>query len=117
MAKKMNKNDLNSMSGDITIGSLQNVPGISTIALSLKQTFNSSTFFVKRSNAMSCSLSNVEENQISYKNITLLKKYVAPVGKMIPARSTGVRSRKKQRILRTQIIRARYLGLLCYVKY
>ncbi len=51
---------------------------------------------------------------IDYRNLKLLYKYLTEGGKMIPSRITGV-SNKKQRALSRAVKRARYLALIPYV--
>jgi len=104
---------INAMSGDISYEDLSKVEGISTIALKVKK--EGSTSFFKKSSR--CPLSKLDDSVISYKNVKLLKKFIGPRGKIIAVRNSNVQSRKKQRLLRLAILRARYLGLLPYVKY
>ena len=115
MSATQNQDDalVNTMSGDITYDELAKVEGISVNALKIKK--EGSTSFFKR--ATSPTLNDVETSKISYKDVKLLKKFISPRGKIIPTRSSNVRSRKKQRALRVAILRARFLGLLPYVKY
>ena len=58
-----------------------------------------------------CTLSTKGTQQIDYKNIKLLKKYVSENGKILPSRITNV-SQKKQRELALSIKRARNLALI-----
>lgn len=51
---------------------------------------------------------------IDYKDIDLLKRFLAPSAKMLPRRRTDVTS-KNQRKLALAIKRARFMGLLPYV--
>ena len=51
---------------------------------------------------------------IDYKDVKLLQRYVSERGKMVPSRITAV-SAKKQRELARAIKRARFLGLLPYL--
>ena len=51
--------------------------------------------------------------QIDYKDIEVLKKYITETGKIIPARMTGT-SAKYQRQLNKAVKRARHLALLPY---
>ena len=104
---------INAMSGDISYEELSRVEGISTIALKVKK--EASTSFFKRTSH--CPLATVEIYRISYKNVVLLKCYVSPRCKIVAVRTSNVRSRRKQKALRLAIMRARYLGLLPYVKY
>ena len=60
-----------------------------------------------------------EENQsdelwISYKNPALLLHYVSDIYKILPKRFNGL-SYRKQRILRREIARARFLGILPFI--
>ncbi|XZG69209.1 30S ribosomal protein S18 [Chitinibacteraceae bacterium HSL-7] len=50
---------------------------------------------------------------IDYKDVALLKDFIAENGKIIPARITGTKA-KYQRQLSTAIKRARFLALLPY---
>lgn len=52
---------------------------------------------------------------VDYKNIDLLEKYLSSRGKILPSRITGVRP-KNQRLLAQAIKRARFLGLLPYLR-
>lgn len=52
-------------------------------------------------------------NQIDYKDVALLKKYITERGKILPRRVTGT-SAKAQRKLTLAIKRARNLALLPY---
>ena len=104
---------VNAMSGDISYEELSKVEGISIIELKVKK--EGSTSFFKKS--LRCPLENVKPSFISYKNVKLLKKFISPRGKIIAVRNSNVKSRKKQKMLRLAILRARYLGLLPYVKY
>ncbi|MCB9499465.1 MAG: 30S ribosomal protein S18 [Erysipelotrichaceae bacterium] len=51
---------------------------------------------------------------IDYKDIDLLKKFIAPNGKISPRRLTGT-SAKYQRELAIAVKRARYMALLPYI--
>lgn len=51
---------------------------------------------------------------IDYKDLTLLKRFLSPRGKILPSRITGV-SAKYQRQLALAIKRSRHLALLPYV--
>ena len=53
-------------------------------------------------------------DQIDYKDVELLKRFVSANGKIIPRRVTGTRA-KYQRMLATAIKRARQMALLPYV--
>lgn len=104
---------INAMSGDITYEELSKIEGISTIALKVKK--EASTSFFKKANK--CPLSNLNDNVISYKNVRLLNRFMSPRGKIMAVRNSNVQSNKKQKKLRLAILRARFLGLLPYVKY
>lgn len=58
-----------------------------------------------------CSFCVDKIEEIDYKDIKLLKKYITESGKIAPRRSTGVCA-KHQRILATAIKRARHMALL-----
>ncbi len=51
--------------------------------------------------------------EIDYKDLDLLKQYIGETGKIVPSRITGT-SARYQRMLATEIKRARYLALLPY---
>ena len=51
---------------------------------------------------------------IDYKDVELLKKFIAPNGKILPRRVTGTKA-KYQRMLAVAIKRARQMALLPYV--
>lgn len=51
---------------------------------------------------------------IDYKDVTILKKFLNPNGKIMSHKRTGVTS-KNQRQLTTAVKRARFLGLLPFV--
>jgi len=51
--------------------------------------------------------------EIDYKDVALLKKYINDNGQIVPSRVTGT-SAKYQRMLRTAINRARFLSLIPY---
>ena len=104
---------VNAMSGDISYEDLTKVEGISTIALKVKKEASSS--FFKRSSR--CPLQDIKDCYISYKNVRLLRKFISPRGKIMAVRNSNVQSRRKQKLLRIAILRARFLGLLPYVKY
>lgn len=52
---------------------------------------------------------------INYKDIDLLKDYITECGKIIPSRISGV-SAPYQRMLKTEVKRARNLALLSYTE-
>ena len=62
----------------------------------------------------SCPLSKKTNEELNYKNIKLLKKYISDSAKILPTRITNV-SHSKQKILVREIKRARTLALLPYV--
>jgi small subunit ribosomal protein S18 len=51
---------------------------------------------------------------IDYKDVELLRKFLAPSGKLLPRKRTGT-STKHQRALALAVKRARSLGLLPYI--
>ena len=51
--------------------------------------------------------------EIDYKDLEVLKRYITETGKIVPSRITGTKA-KYQRQLATAIKRARYLALLPY---
>lgn len=61
----------------------------------------------------SCKFSADGAPEIDYKDLNLLKQYIAENGKIVPGRITGTKSRY-QRQLALAIKRARYLALLPY---
>jgi len=63
----------------------------------------------------SCPLSKKSNEEINYKNIKLLKKYLSDSLKILPTRITNV-SHSKQKILVKEIKKARALALLPYVE-
>ena len=60
-----------------------------------------------------CPFASAGVEEIDYKDVKTLMKYVTETGKMVPSRITGV-SAKYQRMLSRAIKRARYLALLPY---
>ncbi len=63
----------------------------------------------------SCPLKGKEE-QITYKNVQLLEKFISTRGRIMPSSKTGVCT-SNQRLLENAIKRARYMALLPYTKY
>lgn len=61
-----------------------------------------------------CPLKDVPDEEINYKNLKLLNKYISERGKILSSRVTGV-SAKKQRKLSQAIKRARNLALLSFI--
>jgi small subunit ribosomal protein S18 len=61
-----------------------------------------------------CPLKNVPDEEINYKNLKLLNKYISERGKITPSRVSGV-SAKKQRKLSQAVKRARNLALLSFI--
>ena len=62
----------------------------------------------------SCPLAKKSIEELNYKNIKLLKKYISDSAKILPTRITNV-SHSKQKILVREIKKARALALLPYV--
>ena len=56
-----------------------------------------------------------ENNEIDYKDVAKLKKYVSERGKILPRRITG-NCAKHQRALTVAIKRARHISLMPYVQ-
>ena len=61
-----------------------------------------------------CVFCGKENNEIDYKDVNKLKRYVSERGKILPRRITGT-SLKYQRKVATAVKRARHLALLPYV--
>lgn len=57
-----------------------------------------------------------KEDQIHYKNVGLLEKYISTRGRIMPSSRTGV-CVKNQRKLKLAIKQARFMALLPYTKY
>ncbi|UUD36844.1 30S ribosomal protein S18 [Mycoplasmopsis californica] len=57
----------------------------------------------------------VSQTYIDYKDVDLLKKLVNSHGKILPAKLTGVPT-KKQRLVATAIKRARFMALLPFTE-
>ncbi len=55
-------------------------------------------------------------DQIDYKNVQLLKKFISTRGRIFPPARTGV-SPKCQRKLQQEIKKARYMSLLPFTQY
>ena len=58
-------------------------------------------------------MSNLDSKFINYKNIDLLKRYIAETGKIIPGRVSGVTSSQQRKITKAIKV-ARYMALLPY---
>lgn len=56
-----------------------------------------------------------KDNEISYKDVNKLKRYISERGKILPRRITG-NCAKHQRALTSAIKRARHLAILPYVQ-
>lgn len=55
----------------------------------------------------------IEDSEINYKNLKLLKRCLTEGGKIVPARLTGL-SRSQQRLMEQAIKQARFLALIPY---
>ncbi len=64
---------------------------------------------------MQCFFKQNGIKHIDYKDIDLLKRFLSPSGKILPARRAGV-CRKNQRKLGIAIKRARFMGFLPYIQ-
>ena len=62
-----------------------------------------------------CVFCGKENNEIDYKDVNKLKRYVSERGKILPRRITG-NCAKHQRALTVSIKRARHLALMPYVQ-
>ena len=62
-----------------------------------------------------CVFCGKENNQIDYKDVAKLRKYVSERGKILPRRITG-NCAKHQRALTVAIKRARHIALMPYVQ-
>ena len=62
-----------------------------------------------------CVFCGTENNEISYKDVNKLRKYVSERGKILPRRITG-NCAKHQRALTVAIKRARHLALMPYIQ-
>ena len=62
----------------------------------------------------SCPLEKKSAEELNYKNLKLLKKYISDSAKILPTRITNI-SHGKQKILAKEIKKARALALLPYV--
>lgn len=69
----------------------------------------------QKNTKQTCPLKGMED-QITYKNISLLEKYISTRGRIMPSSRTGICS-KNQRKLALAIKRARQLALLPYTRY
>lgn len=69
---------------------------------------NQSVFIRKK---RSCPLKDISLEEINYKNLTLLNKFLSERGRILPSRITSVVP-KKQRALAAAIKRARQLALI-----
>ena len=68
---------------------------------------------IKRNTNKYCKFTAEGVDQIDYKDIDTLKKYITEAGKIIPSRVTGTKS-NYQKQLATAIKLARFLALLPY---
>lgn len=60
-----------------------------------------------------CYFTSNKLNDVDYKDVYLLKKFITENGKIVPSRITGTKARF-QRLLSRAIKRARFLALLPY---
>ncbi len=60
-----------------------------------------------------CYFTSNKLNDVDYKDVHLLKKFITENGKIVPSRITGTKARF-QRLLAVAIKRARFLALLPY---
>ena len=60
-------------------------------------------------------LDDIPEGYVDYKNVAFLSRCLSEGGRIVPSRVTGV-SYKRQRSIRTALLRARMIGLLPYVR-
>jgi small subunit ribosomal protein S18 len=60
-----------------------------------------------------CYFTSNKLNEVDYKDVHLLKKFITENGKIVPSRITGTKARF-QRLLAIAIKRARFLALLPY---
>ena len=72
---------------------------------------NTQSLLFKRKRFCRFTVANVEE--VDYKDVDVLRDFIAENGKIIPARLTGTRA-IYQRQVTTAIKRARFLGMLPY---
>ena len=64
---------------------------------------------------MQCYFKQHNINNIDYKDIDMLKKFISPTAKLMPRKRTRVCG-KNQRKLALAIKRARFMGLLPYIQ-
>ena len=67
--------------------------------------------FNKKANL--CNLTGVPREEIDYKNVKLLRKFISPQGRILSSRVNGL-CNKHQRSLSVAIKRARFLSILPY---
>lgn len=60
-----------------------------------------------------CYFTSNKLNEVDYKDVHLLRKFITENGKIVPSRITGTKA-KYQRLLAEAIKRARFLALLPY---
>jgi small subunit ribosomal protein S18 len=60
------------------------------------------------------SLTSINVARIDYKDVTILKKFTNPYGRITARKRTGI-SAKHQTVIAAAIKRARYMGLMPYV--
>lgn len=72
-------------------------------------------FIIKKIYTMTKTTCPLEGQNIDYKNVELLKKYITKFGKIVPRYYSGV-SLKNQKKLAREIKKARVMALLPFVK-
>lgn len=65
--------------------------------------------------AKQCYFKQNNIKHIDYKNIEVLEKFLSPYGKILASKRTGV-STKKQKELGNAVKRARFMGLIPYIR-
>nr|YP_009330299.1 30S ribosomal protein S18 [Lambia antarctica]ANN39054.1 30S ribosomal protein S18 [Lambia antarctica] len=60
-------------------------------------------------------IQKIQPEDLNYKNILLLRKFISPEGKILPRRLTGLTT-KQQRIIAKAIKNARIMGFLPFIR-